>query len=704
LLNFDQSAGTSYMLVSTKVPPAERAVCALAGGLFETNPFAGVHPMLLVERQPKTSATEVDAVQRFRLRIRNDGTNEQLVDLTHGKTTIGSSPRCLVRIQQPGVHPLHCLILQEGDSLSVRRWAAGTRLNGNPFDEAPLAPGDRLSVGVAELVIEGPPNSNAVQDEPQPYCVVEQLPAEPCSEPNDQQPAESWADWNTARATEERQNTAFYRSEVVESVEAGHQAGWPAQWEQRREEAGCSDDPTAEVTERLLRVEGELASWKDARAEWQHAHAEWRAGRDEIQRNWIEVERRLDELQCRVSDVAGRIGRLEQSAAATQATTSIFLSPGVTDQLSQTPAARAGVIGCATETPSPLAASMKREVNFAHQSSRETEEELAPFADFSIWSQGAASAAPTNGESTAAGFPPQPADVSAAQSAPEPVFRPEPNDLQNAPAKSFIERYAHMFGEEGSENHDASVALPASPVGGVPSESDELIRKPRNMGIVRRDGEAPPVSTDEEESIEQYMSKLLQRVRGDKMPERASQAPPEDPAVLASNASQDVRPGTAFSAATFAVPSQPSFVTSELPNGAEKGDWLTTSLGTLRRKAQMVEQPADLETLRALANETARRAISTHGLRTHRRNAVTKVIVSTLAGMTSLWLMLEAPHWRDLQFISACVSLIVAAYWAGQTYGELIETLRAAAYDGPEDQLEGFADPFHTDLPIDVVN
>jgi hypothetical protein len=52
--------------------------------------------------------------------------------------------------------------------------------------------------------------------------------------------------------------------------------------------------------------------------------------------------------------------------------------------------------------------------------------------------------------------------------------------------------------------------------------------------------------------------------------------------------------------------------------------------------------------------------------------------------------MLAAPHWQDLQFITACVSLIVAAYWAGQTYAELIDAFRAAAYDGPKDKLQGF--------------
>ena len=92
----------------------------------------------------------------------------------------------------------------------------------------------------------------------------------------------------------------------------------------------------------------------------------------------------------------------------------------------------------------------------------------------------------------------------------------------------------------------------------------------------------------------------------------------------------------------------------------------------------------NLGAMRALANESARRAIGRHELKKHRRDTVTKVLVSTLAGMTSLWLMLESPNWKDIQFIAACVSLIVAAYWAGEAFRAMLDSLRAAAYDGPE--------------------
>ena len=90
----------------------------------------------------------------MRLRVRGGNAAEQLIQLRFGKTTIGSSPRCDVRIQQSGVRPVHLLIVREPDGLSVRSWASDSQLNGVPFQEAPLKPGDCLTFASVELEIE----------------------------------------------------------------------------------------------------------------------------------------------------------------------------------------------------------------------------------------------------------------------------------------------------------------------------------------------------------------------------------------------------------------------------------------------------------------------------------------------------------------------------------------------------------------------
>src|SRR5436309_9778994 len=85
---------------------------------------------------------------RIQLRLRANG---ELRTLPPGKATIGSSPRCNVRIQQPGVQPVHCLIVHGPEGLTVRRWAGETRLNGEPFVDAALSDGDCLALGGVEL-------------------------------------------------------------------------------------------------------------------------------------------------------------------------------------------------------------------------------------------------------------------------------------------------------------------------------------------------------------------------------------------------------------------------------------------------------------------------------------------------------------------------------------------------------------------------
>ncbi len=74
--------------------------------------------------------------------------------------------------------------------------------------------------------------------------------------------------------------------------------------------------------------------------------------------------------------------------------------------------------------------------------------------------------------------------------------------------------------------------------------------------------------------------------------------------------------------------------------------------------------------------------------------------VSMLAGMTSLWLMLDAPSWYDLQCVTAGVALIGAAYWAVEAYHEMTQTWRAAA---AYESLHGDEEESAVPLPIDVV-
>ena len=87
------------------------------------------------------------------LRVCGPTRHGQIVRLRSRKCTIGSGPRCTLRLRARGVRPLHCLILRGPEATVIRRYSADTRVNGRAFTDAPLTAGDRLSIGPIELEV-----------------------------------------------------------------------------------------------------------------------------------------------------------------------------------------------------------------------------------------------------------------------------------------------------------------------------------------------------------------------------------------------------------------------------------------------------------------------------------------------------------------------------------------------------------------------
>lgn len=242
---------------------------------------------------------------------------------------------------------------------------------------------------------------------------------------------------------------------------------------------------------------------------------------------------------------------------------------------------------------------------------------------------------------------------------------------------SFIERYAHMFAEENAA--DGTLLSGAS---SAPRSEEAPPNAPRPSALAAVCDSAKTTNTEaDEESIEAYMAKLLQRVRGE-----------SNPASIAEAATTPAEPVMPISAPAGFMPS------------ALQSDEATAPLGDelTRRRPPSPAPQTDLEALRELANESARRAISRHHLRKHRSNARTKAIISTLAAATSVWLMLNSTHWQSLPFITACVVLGVAAYWAYQTVRSLLVTWKVGAAEEAHADIEQLASQHRSPLPIDV--
>ncbi len=842
--------------------------------------------MFLVDRQT-VPATEHDAPPtRLKLRVRGDG---QIIELAEGKTTIGSSPRCNLRLDRPGIEPLHCLLMDGPTGLRVRRWAADTRLNGEPVEEASLEAGDCLALGGVELELVGPIAALELVEEQLAELVAEQAA-------DDEGREDLWGPLvgpllltgpqHIAPAVEvlaEKHSESEYENEV-ENASSNlplELASTETEFVEVDAEAACVQEdvlPEIDAAElvfrelqsacsvargrnrkllaalRSLRTEKEslvrrlendepgeefaenLASWDAAR---QQAELEQRELHVELK----ELRRQLGEWESRLAEHAQQMAGLKQELVATRASgqpvveqlvfahdvepretsllvdmpyesqfaaenrvvTSEACAPLSVDavasiaveqdvislggevreeeQLAETASlpsvfeeSRPAVVSAdaaepwdlpieqdvdrteasarsdhelvdapvediaevASESDDPWDMPTERKTDWtapAMPSGREDavtvgenssaadegQDDLSPFAEFSIWKQGALSgqagfeepAKPreaeaatdvaaiwgggTFGESAGSNTaepetenPFLPAEegnpwavskkTPAVDASPESVRDIEAPVAAAQPA-SFIERYSHLFAEEA----DSASAGKVEPF--VPEPV-----KPTLLPARALTGPAPKPTTggDDEESIEQYMAKLMKRVRGD------------NPVVAASQGAPVVSPSKEESCAASTDSPTPDEVdqngvaisSDEVVDAKEEHADVAVNWDAFVRRA--VTAPAtDLGALRALANATARRDINVHQLKKHRRDTKTKVIVSTLAGMTSLWLMLDAGNWRSLQFITACISLLVAAWWAGEAFREMLRSMRVT-YVGPG------AGEVDASLPIDV--
>lgn len=252
----------------------------------------------------------------------------------------------------------------------------------------------------------------------------------------------------------------------------------------------------------------------------------------------------------------------------------------------------------------------------------------------------------------------EPAENSEAVTAYDGSHPAEPAETQKGAAPfSFLDRYAHMFPD------DDGAATP-------------ILHEDTTAQL--REAVPPPEAHTDEESVEQYMAKLLARMRGGP----AGSAKTGDPA-RAENVTPLPQPANGDPPAPAVE--QPKFA----------------NLDEMKTKASAPEQPSDMAAMRALANQSARHALSLHAARKLRRTAITRVIVTALAASVSIYLLLNASTWRSLAFAAGCAAGFAAFYWAMLTMGTLLKGFQLGAFDDYEEELTP-EKSLNPPLPIDV--
>jgi chromosome segregation ATPase len=256
-----------------------------------------------------------------------------------------------------------------------------------------------------------------------------------------------------------------------------------------------------------------------------------------------------------------------------------------------------------------------------------------------------------------------------------------------APAPvSYLEKYAHIFEDDSAEQ---PADLPP------PHESPHVNRNEADRPEPA--AEEHHASHGDEESVEQYMAKLMKRIRGESQGEYGTaasaivEADVHNTPVSTAYAGEVTEPATELEhdrSSTVAIVDESTSVP------------LLNDLEEMKPKTPAPAFAADMRALRALANQSARHAIGVHTARRLRRTALTRCVIAVLAICVGLYLLVYSPSWWSLQFVAACVAMFAALYWTKLSFGSLIKAIRVGAFQHFDD-VDG-DDPLHPPLPIDV--
>jgi hypothetical protein len=506
--------------------------------------------------------------------------------------------------------------------LRVRRWSDNTLVNGQPFDDARLTAGDVLTLGSLDLEV-----------------VVPQLnePADVLTELVDEL-------WEPDAPIEPDQNAERLETELGAV----------------REQLSARDRELAQARFSIDVLERQLIDSQHT----MHAFAEERL-------TWGE---QFDELESRLADYVERIQELERQldeVRAVRADDELRQPTISNDWAAEAPPSEAAGddfinanVVASVEVPAS-GARTDAGANWEEIVRETLPEEVGQDAVETVVEP--AEAAPVEQVAEIDATLDHPQGISIWQEEPEVAaegnvvgpsyaLADEATTSDFTQPASFIERYAHLL--------SADEAAPPAPVAS-PQPSVAVAPTP--------DAHA------DEESVEQYMAKLLERMRGGAARESEPSAADVEPAAPSDRATEGH-----VEAAMDSPEIQP-----------------ITDLEELRQKVSAPELASDRMAMRALANQSARHAIGVHTARALRRSAATRLIVALLGASAGFYLLLDAPGWKNLQFAAGCVAAFAAIYWGKLTLATLIQGIRVGAFHDFEEDVDT-EKALHPPLPIDV--
>lgn len=650
----------------------------------------------MVEITAKTPSSRARSLlgtpsQDLILLVRGTEHGGQIVRLSAPRCTVGSGQTCTLRLRSAGVGTVHCLIFRGRRATFVRRFDENTRLNGRMFDSAPLSVGDRLVVGPVELeVIDEATARRLARRSPTAalprkgrgdatplHQVVEQAKQQAdllrsslaktrhAATLRVQQLANQL---RSARERLHRLQAEFHgdreRTRCVQQALTDQQEKLEAQFEQRHREL------EADLRRRQSELEGQAAEVEAQAAELAERKRQLAADHAERQRDLETLQRQLTESR---EQIERQRAEAESGSSHTQETFDAE-SERLEEQRRQFEADR---IAWQQERQRYDDELRERTVLLERRQADlvESDKELAAARDEldtlknELESQNNAEAGPnlhpTDAEapSFAAAFdegalPPEQTQIDP-HTAPDTVMpladaRPPeahtdmpgahtdmPGAHEDAPRAQVDVSGAHedTFGTQvesaapekrGPEDIPLSSPIPL-PRGSSPNET--------NASAVNKRGQ--------DESVEEYMAGLMQRLRGDNSPGPETD---DTPYVATQGREFEEEP-----------PTEPTVITAPEPPPEQPLD-----LSEYRPRNLAPESKTDLGALREVANTSARSAIVQHSQKRSGKGAFGKILWASMALLAAI----SFGFWRfalgPIAMAGAAISLVAASLWIAQ--------------------------------------
>jgi len=588
-------------------------------------------------------------------RVCGSSRDGQIVRLKSDKCTIGSASRCTLRLRARGIQPLHCLILRGTGGTVVRRWATDTRLNGYAFTDADLSAGDRLSVGRVELEVVEPGHCRTAQPS-RPAADQEQrlkkqrldekstqLDARAAELARQQQQFEQRQQhWEAERIEAER--WLDDRNEEIHSRQAELESRRNTLEEERRRWQAERESGDTQTAEQTRQADADNAELEQQRQELEQQRRQWEAERAEAEKQLAE---RSAEIDGSWAELESRRNALEEERHRWQAER----EAGDTQTAEQTRQfdARMAKLERQREQLDEQAVRLvdlqeefeARREEFEQQR-REWEESVA---DERQRIDEADEPEPREVPETSQSSSGAPVDLNAVLQRMGSVDlldgdEPEQTDLEQEPERT-----------EAPPETEASVCSPSP---GEAAQSSSL----------------SPEKTEEEgeESIDDYMTRLMQRVRAiDGKPREAGESSAESPSPETADpdAMADTKPGEPAASAPDAPIDKPESVVA---------------------RTVAPEKQVDLSAMRELANFSAQSAITRYNqkkMAITARGEMLTIVATVLAGVLTAWMSTAMEGTAAMTaFYSAMVIFVVSLLWIAQ-YTVATSRLKAARSDRP---------------------